>query len=80
MRQVAGRAFLDCREARPLGGGRLTDDDGEDARDGRFLMQMGMLLGMVYVAFLTAWLWATRLRPGRRTGRASEGQVRWPGA
>jgi hypothetical protein len=78
-RQDAGGVFLDCRKAGPLTGGPLADRDGETARDGRLLMQMGMLLGMVYVAFLTAWFWATRLRPGR-TGRSSEGRVPWTGA
>jgi hypothetical protein len=27
------------------------------------MMQIGMLLGMVYLGFLTIWFWATRLRP-----------------
>lgn len=80
LRQDARRAFLDCSKAGPLAGGALTDRDGEAARDGRLVMQMGMLLGMVYLAFLTAWVWATRLRPPRRTGRSSEGQAPWPGA
>jgi hypothetical protein len=40
-------------------------DDGE--RDIRLLMQIGMLLGTVYVAFLTVWFWATRLRWNPRT-------------
>jgi hypothetical protein len=40
-------------------------DDGE--RDIRLLMQIGMLLGAVYVAFLTVWFWATRLRWDPRT-------------
>jgi hypothetical protein len=40
-------------------------DDG--ARDIRLLMQIGMLLGAVYVAFLTVWFWATRLRWTPRT-------------
>jgi hypothetical protein len=42
-----------------------TDDDG--AGDIRLLMQIGMLLGAAYVAFLTVWFWATRLRWSPRT-------------
>ena len=26
------------------------------------MMQIGMLLGIVYLAFLSVWFWATRLR------------------
>jgi hypothetical protein len=33
--------------------------------DSRLLMQLGVLLGTVYAAFLTIWFWATRLRPER---------------
>jgi hypothetical protein len=40
--------------------GSGSEDDG--ARDIRFLMQIGMLLGAAYIAFLTVWFWATRLR------------------
>jgi hypothetical protein len=29
-------------------------------------MQMGALLGAVYIVFLTAWFWATRTRLERR--------------
>jgi hypothetical protein len=42
-----------------------NEDDG--ARDTRLLMQIGMLLGTVYLAFLTVWFWATRLRWSPRT-------------
>jgi uncharacterized protein YoxC len=43
------------------GAGRLgTEDDG--IGDTRLFMQIGMLLGTVYLAFLTVWFWATRLR------------------
>jgi hypothetical protein len=31
--------------------------------DARILMQLGMLLGLAYVGFLTVWFWATRVRP-----------------
>ena len=42
--------------------GRREDDDGSGLADSRLLVQIGMLLGFVYVAFLTVWFWATRLR------------------
>jgi uncharacterized protein YoxC len=42
-----------------------STDDG--ATDTRLLMQIGMLLGTVYLAFLTVWFWATRLRWNPRT-------------
>jgi hypothetical protein len=74
--QDAGRPSLECRGAGALTARGVIDADGEAAKDSRLLIQVAMLLGMVYVAFLTAWFWATRLRPGR----SSEGQVRWPGA
>jgi len=38
------------------------EDGGQGARDNRLLLQLGMLLGMGYLAFLTIWLWATRMR------------------
>jgi len=37
-------------------------DGGEGARDNRLLMQLAMLLGFAYVAFLTLWFWVTRTR------------------
>jgi hypothetical protein len=40
-------------------------DDG--LSDTRLLMQIGMLLGTLYLAFLTVWFWATRLRWNPRT-------------
>jgi hypothetical protein len=40
---------------------------GEPLTDTRRLVQIGLLLGMVYVAFLTFWFWVTRVR-GRRAG------------
>jgi hypothetical protein len=55
-----GQAF---RDGFSRGAGGLTDGDGEAARDSRLMMQIGMLLGMVYLGFLTIWFWATRLRP-----------------
>ena len=43
------------------GAGRAEVDD-DEARDTRLMIQLGMLLGTVYLAFLTVWFWATRLR------------------
>jgi hypothetical protein len=42
--------------------GRPTAKAGDALTDSRLLVQIGMLLGMVYLAFLTVWFWATRLR------------------
>jgi hypothetical protein len=42
---------------------RGTGADGADGlSDSRLMMQIGMLLGFVYVGFLTVWFWATRMR------------------
>ena len=30
------------------------------------MLQLGMLLGFVYVGFLSVWFWATRVRGPRR--------------
>jgi hypothetical protein len=38
------------------------DDVGEGLRDSRLMLQIGMLLGFVYVGFLSVWFWATRAR------------------
>jgi hypothetical protein len=38
------------------------EDVGEGLRDSRLILQIGMLLGFVYVGFLSVWVWATRLR------------------
>ena len=37
-------------------------EDAEGLRDARLLMQLGIVLGTVYIAFLTVWFWATRVR------------------
>jgi hypothetical protein len=39
--------------------GRPIDDE---TWDSRLLAQIGVVLGTVYLAFLTVWFWATRLR------------------
>ncbi|HEX5859204.1 MAG TPA: hypothetical protein VFY91_13960, partial [Microbacterium sp.] len=44
------------------------DDVGEGLRDSRLMLQIGMLLGFVYVGFLSVWFWATRARGESRPG------------
>jgi hypothetical protein len=44
---------------------QVTRDAGETAdglSDSRLMVQIGMLLGVVYLAFLSVWFWATRVR------------------
>jgi hypothetical protein len=36
------------------------DEDEDALQDTRLLMQLGMLLGIVYVGFASTWFWATR--------------------
>jgi hypothetical protein len=36
--------------------------DSDSLRDSRLLAQIGIVLGTIYLAFLTVWFWATRLR------------------
>jgi hypothetical protein len=60
MAKTIGDGFRRGREGGLPGAENRATDDGE--RDTRLLMQIGMLLGAVYVAFLTVWFWATRLR------------------
>ncbi len=43
------------------GAGYVQGSD-DEAIDTRLLMQVGMVLGTVYIAFLSVWFWATRLR------------------
>ncbi len=45
------------------------DDIGEGLRDSRLMLQIGMLLGFVYLGFLSVWFWATRVRGESRPGR-----------
>jgi hypothetical protein len=40
----------------------VFSEDSEGLRDARLLAQLGIVLGTIYVAFLTVWFWATRLR------------------
>jgi hypothetical protein len=53
------------------GFGRATREATGEAADGlsdtRLVVQVGMLLGIVYLAFLSVWFWATRARTGMRT-------------
>jgi hypothetical protein len=46
--------------------GDERDDVGEAFRDSRLMMQIGMLLGFVYLGFLSVWFWATRVREASR--------------
>jgi hypothetical protein len=51
------------------GFGRATREAGEAAdglNDSRLAVQLGMLLGVVYLAFLSVWFWATRVRWNQR--------------
>ena len=42
------------------------DDGGEAFHDSRLMMQIGMMLGFVYLGFLSVWFWATRVRGSSR--------------
>jgi hypothetical protein len=58
-----GARFIDViRDGFDRGAGRLSDEDGDGLRDSRLLAQLGIVLGLVYMAFLTVWFWATRVR------------------
>jgi hypothetical protein len=64
---VAGRLNFEglageIRDGFMRGAGRLAEDGYDEATDNRLLMQLGIVLGTVYMAFLTIWFWATRLR------------------
>ncbi len=41
---------------------RDGEEDAEGLQDARLMMQIGIVLGTVYLAFLTVWFWATRMR------------------
>lgn len=65
----------------PLSRGRITDQNDRSIgaqigagtepqnRDPRLMLQIGGIFGLVYVAFLAVWFWATRFRM-RPTGSA----------
>jgi hypothetical protein len=55
----------------PTPSARPRPDVGEGLTDTRRLVQIGLVLGMAYVAFLTFWFWGTRAR-GRRAGGGRE--------
>ena len=62
-RQSGGGMIDVIREGFDRSVGRVgPDEDGESLRDSRMLAQLGMVLGIVYLSFLTVWFWATRLR------------------
>ena len=46
--------------------GDVRDEAADGLRDSRLMTQIGMLLGFVYLGFLTVWFWATRGRGGLR--------------
>ena len=50
------------------GFGRAAREATGEARDGlsdtRLVVQLGMLLGVLYLGFLSVWFWATRVRGG----------------
>jgi hypothetical protein len=52
------------------GFGRATREAAGEAAhglsDSRLVVQVGMLLGVVYLTFLSVWFWATRARPSAR--------------
>jgi hypothetical protein len=67
---VAGRLNFEglageIRDGFMRGAGRLAEDGYDEATDNRLLMQLGIVLGTVYMAFLTIWFWATRIRVPR---------------
>jgi hypothetical protein len=41
-----------------------ADEAADGLSDSRLMTQIGMLLGFVYLGFLTVWFWATRIRRG----------------
>ena len=41
---------------------RGADEAADGLTDSRLMTQIGMLLGFVYLGFLTVWFWATRVR------------------
>jgi hypothetical protein len=53
--------FHPVRDGFLRGAGYLDVED-DEASDVRLLMQLGIVLGTIYLAFLTVWFWATRLR------------------
>jgi hypothetical protein len=61
--EEATRAFSPFREGfeRAIDANREV---GDVVGDSRLMIQLGMALGWVYVAFLSVWFWATRLRRG----------------
>jgi hypothetical protein len=60
--EVAADFTQTVRDGFMRGAGRVGSGAGDGADDTRLAMQIGMLLGIVYLAFLTVWFWATRLR------------------
>jgi hypothetical protein len=67
-RTAFGNAFESFHDGFEQAIGEGQGDVGEGLRDSRLMMQVGMLLGFVYLGFLTVWFWATRGREARRPG------------
>jgi hypothetical protein len=59
---IVGAVVEPIREGFDQAVSRPVSKSGEGLRDGRLLAQIGIVLGTIYVAFLTLWFWATRLR------------------
>ena len=62
--RVAGAVLDPFRDGfeRAVRGPVLGEEDSESLRDGRLMAQIGIVLGTIYMAFLTIWFWATRVR------------------
>jgi hypothetical protein len=60
--EVVGTIVDPIRDGFEKAVARNGDEDAEGLRDARLLMQIGIVLGTVYLAFLTVWFWATRMR------------------
>jgi hypothetical protein len=60
--QLGAGAIDVVREGFDRSVGRVAVEDGEGLRDSRLLAQLGIVLGLIYLGFLTVWFWATRLR------------------
>jgi hypothetical protein len=61
VREIGGRAVDEVSR----GFSRVVserDSSGRGLTDSRLLVQIGIVLGLVYCAFLTLWFWATRIR------------------
>jgi hypothetical protein len=60
--EPAQGVFRAFRDGFARGTSRVGQEVDGQAGDARLIAQLGMALGFVYLAFLTVWFWATRLR------------------